>query len=573
MRRLSLIVIFAAAALFNNAARSQVLLTASLDGSQAGTASPGLGTAYAISSPDNESLTYQVTVSNLIGTITAAHFHIMPSEIIVEPISFTGNTATGTWSSIPDSLLSYFAAGRVYINIHTTNAPGGEIRGFLTPHQFGFSVSLDGSQAGTGSAGRGTGYVTWNDTSTTADFDYGFTVEGLTSPISAAHFHILPTGTIIEPIPLTDSSVVDSWQLSSESFLPSLLKGSIYVLVHTSNFPGGEIRGTVSPVGQLVFSAALDSVEIGTNTPATGTAWGIIAGPDYSSMMYQATYGNLTGTFSAAHFHNTGGIVEPITFTGNTVAGTWSSLTDQDLQDLLQDRIYLNIHSSTNPGGEIRGTMYLWDGTFIASMDGPKASTTSAATGTAWLRLWGPDTAEYRGTVEGLSGAISAAHFHVLPGGAIAQPVSFADGTTKGLWVLPDSIRGKLIGEDVYLNVHTGAFPGGEIRGEFTFNGNTITAVERISEQVPGAFGLEQNYPNPFNPSTTIAFDLPQGADVSLKVFNLLGQEVAVVLNDFRSAGSYRVEFDARTLPSGVYFYTLSTERGQSMTRKMLLVR
>lgn len=85
-------------------------------------------------------------------------------------------------------------------------------------------------------------------------------------------------------------------------------------------------------------------------------------------------------------------------------------------------------------------------------------------------------------------------------------------------------------------------------------------------------FDLQQNYPNPFNPTTTIKFSIPKDGVVTLKVFNLLGQEVATLINEEMNAGSYKVNFDASKLGSGVYFYKLQTGN-HSATRKMLLLK
>lgn len=93
------------------------------------------------------------------------------------------------------------------------------------------------------------------------------------------------------------------------------------------------------------------------------------------------------------------------------------------------------------------------------------------------------------------------------------------------------------------------------------------------NEQIPSTgFFLSENYPNPFNPVTVINYQLPSGGDVTLKVFDILGNEVATLVNEFKKAGSYSVSFDASRLSSGTYFYRLSVG-GLVLTNKMVLIR
>ncbi len=101
-----------------------------------------------------------------------------------------------------------------------------------------------------------------------------------------------------------------------------------------------------------------------------------------------------------------------------------------------------------------------------------------------------------------------------------------------------------------------------------------ISGLENSPENkiVPASFALEQNYPNPFNPSTFISYQLPTGSRVTLKVYNILGKEVATLVNESKEAGVYKVLFDASQLSSGVYFYKLDAGTF-SQTRKLLLVK
>jgi hypothetical protein len=87
-----------------------------------------------------------------------------------------------------------------------------------------------------------------------------------------------------------------------------------------------------------------------------------------------------------------------------------------------------------------------------------------------------------------------------------------------------------------------------------------------------GTFKLNQNYPNPFNPSTLIEFTLPGTSNVDLKVFNVLGQEVATLVHSTLAAGHQSVTFDAKNLASGIYIYRL-TAGSYVDTKKMVLMK
>ena len=106
-----------------------------------------------------------------------------------------------------------------------------------------------------------------------------------------------------------------------------------------------------------------------------------------------------------------------------------------------------------------------------------------------------------------------------------------------------------------------------------------ITSVKQVANEIPSEFSLYQNYPNPFNPETTISYTIPSNVkgetiNVTLKVFDLLGNEVATLVNEYKQPGVYNSTFSTlrSSLTSGIYFYTLSAN-GFTQTRKMLLVK
>ena len=85
-------------------------------------------------------------------------------------------------------------------------------------------------------------------------------------------------------------------------------------------------------------------------------------------------------------------------------------------------------------------------------------------------------------------------------------------------------------------------------------------------------FNLDQNYPNPFNPSTVIKYAVKEAGLVRLKFFDILGAEVAELVNEIKEAGNHTIEFNATQLPSGVYIYTLQVN-GFTGSKKMLLMK
>ena len=100
---------------------------------------------------------------------------------------------------------------------------------------------------------------------------------------------------------------------------------------------------------------------------------------------------------------------------------------------------------------------------------------------------------------------------------------------------------------------------------------NVFTGVDP-SPLITTSFLLEQNYPNPFNPATNIKFQIPSTSFVTLKVFDVLGREVATLVNEEKTAGTYSAQWNAGSVASGVYFYRLKAGEYVA-TKKLILLR
>lgn len=137
----------------------------------------------------------------------------------------------------------------------------------------------------------------------------------------------------------------------------------------------------------------------------------------------------------------------------------------------------------------------------------------------------------------------------------------------QGLPAGGSSITGFLASDNYLFVSYSASLPG---EGIYRYNISTLTSVE--SNKISDAYYLSQNYPNPFNPSTKITFSLPESMFTTLGIFDSIGNEIAMPVKGYLSAGTYNINFEGSALPSGIYFYRI--ESGNFIqTRKMLLLK
>jgi len=481
---------------------------------------------------DQTELSYNVSVIGLSGPIVAAHFHNAAAGAngpVVRDITFTNGVAGGTWSStdvnqpLTPALVAELLAGNLYVNVHTAANPGGEIRGQVLPGRpVNFTATLNGAQEvpPVTTAANGSGSFTLNATG--AELSFSVTVNNLSGPIQAAHFHNAPAG---ENGPVKRTITADFsgntatgvWRnRDAEALTPALvaelLAGKIYVNVHTAANPAGEIRGQLRTGAATVFHTVLSGQQ--ENPAVTTNAVGggrFVLNEDRTQLSYKIKVANLSGPIAAAHFHNAaagvnGAVVRDIAFTDTVATGVWSStdatqpLTPALVAELLAGNLYVNVHTAANPGGEIRGQVLTGaEIKFAAQLEGrqevPSVTTNAAGYGSFTLNASGTELS-YEVGYTGLSSAFRAAHFHNAgrgKNGPVVRDLAFTGTRASGVWKSSDSTQAllpdlvvELLASQLYVNVHSANFPAGEIRGQVIPGATAIMPIALARETSNG---------------------------------------------------------------------------------------
>jgi hypothetical protein len=151
--------------------------------------------------------------------------------------------------------------------------------------------------------------------------------------------------------------------------------------------------------------------------------------------------------------------------------------------------------------------------------------------------------------------------------------------TTAPFWLSIDSTNGLIEGTpsasnvgDTVVVVKVDDGHGRTDTQTYSLHILNPVGIDSETNQVPQQYVLNQNYPNPFNPTTTIKYEVPERSFVTLKVYDVLGKEVAALVNEEKPIGNYVIEFDASNLPSDIYFYRLQTPNF-TQTKKMILLK
>ena len=451
-----------------------------LDGAQAnactGTGSLARGYGLAVLSSDSSELSIFV-----VHDVAAIDGHIhLGAPCVSGGVAFSFSSSASpiqeSWSLSPGDVTDLIN-GDLYVNIHSAAFPAGEIRGQIVQHPIRFLFNLDEAQAaagaGTGSFASGYGRLDLNAEATELAIDIRHDVS---SPIDG-HIHLgAPgvSGAAVFPFSSPVNPISDTWVLDTTD-LKNLFLGDLYANVHSTGFPAEEIRGQLGrDASRFIFPLSESEAAAGAGTGSLATGFAVCElNADQTEMSIHVEHTVASPIDGHVHLGAPGvsgaiqfGFTSPV----SPIGETWT-VTDADVENLLAGNLYINIHSTPFPAGEIRGQVDQGATAVSFTLDEAQAD---ACAGTGSLAT-GAATATLKG--EGMTLALEMSHDVASPidahlhlgapcvSGPIQFSTDFASSTTNVWYLGTDNIIDFLRG-DLYWNVHSTPFPSGEIRGQ-----------------------------------------------------------------------------------------------------------
>ena len=445
----------------------------------AGTGTGASGFGLAILSPDSTNLSFFITHD--VDSLTGAHIHKAVSCVsggIVFPFSSPTSPISEGWAlTLADVNALY--AGSLYVNIHSSSFPGGELRGQIVPEPIRFVHTVDEAQAaagaGTGSFAAGCAVVTLSSDGLELSVEVSHDVE----TTNGGHIHKAApgvAGAIVFPFSSANSPISELWELDTTD-IKDLFLGDLYVNLHSDSFPAGEIRGQIvrqefSLIAQIDESQA--NAGAGTGSPAIGFGLFTLSADQRHLSSYVE---HDVATTNGAHIHLgapgvPGAIVFPFSSFTSPISQTWDALSFSDVTEFLGSQLYVNIHSDSFPPGEIRGQIekiqvqYSFD--LSDTLANACAGTGTGASGEATTTLK-PGAKEM--TIAVTHDVAMPLNSHIHRAFACANgPIVFAGlgfaSPMESIWYLSTADVIDMLQSELYVNIHSDPFPAGEIRGQ-----------------------------------------------------------------------------------------------------------
>ncbi len=461
-------------------------------------------TGFGLLSLDGNTLTFNIRYGGLSSPAFAAHIHgpasaATATNVLIDLAPYNGGSygSTGTVSGsiiLSDAQKAMVLGGRTYLNFHTTANPGGELRGQIAPVLMQVALSGANSRPPVPKPGDGIGILALVGNQLT----FNITYRNLSGVASDAHIHgpasMSENANVIVPFaPFNGGSFGTSGTISGTVTLTPvqlahIIDGRTYVNFHTVAH-GSEIRGQILPQATATpFTAPLTGLSE-RPTPITNSATGsALFSLEGNALTFSINYAGLSGAAIAAHIHgpattsqSSNILVDLAPFvTGSfgasgTIAGT-ALLTDSQRDIVLAGRSYVNIHTPSNPSGEIRGQVapVLMRAYLSGAEERPALFSNGTGSGTFALVL---NRLAFDITYSGLTTTANAAHIHgpsivSQTGGILVDLAPFnggswgTAGSLAGIETLTTAQLGNLVDGLTYVNIHSTTFGGGEIRGQ-----------------------------------------------------------------------------------------------------------
>ncbi len=552
---------------------------------------PAIGVATITFNSAYTQATLNATVSNLSSTVTGAHIHKgkagtngavvfnFSSDIKVGRIT---KTFAVTRQDVAD-----FIDGEFYLNVHTTINPGGEVRGQLAleaSESFMATISGANEVPVVNTDGKGLASVIY--TSNTNVLEINVLATDLTGPITGIHFHKGATGTngaVVENLTTKLVGNTIMVKLQAGSYISDLRNGDLYINIHTAANPSGEIRGQLTAVKGLYFDSWMDGKQ--EAPAATNKTIGLSIGAISSSldkMRIMTVVDNASGPITGAHIHKSplgvsGGVVTNLSagINGNSILNENIVVNADLLNDYLAGNLYINLHSTYFPNGEVRGQIYrvARDGyayDLCQKQEVPSVTNAGNTSGSGMF-AFNRDYEEIHmmAVVNAFSSAFQGAHIHngaFGSNGAVVYNITdkfVGTGTffyaTSGF---PMNLPSLIQSGNAYVNIHTANNPSGEVRGQIVKTPEC--PIETATVEVgKSTFELDV-YPNPSSDVVKVRMS----GDSALYFGSVLEiSDIAGKIISTQRVQSSNVQINVSNWNSGIYLLKLSNKDFQKTIR------
>jgi CHRD domain/Secretion system C-terminal sorting domain len=541
-----------------------------------------------------DTLCVNITVTGLNSPITDIHIHEgVPGTnggLVIDLNPFRqGNTVRGSLygANLTPALLAKFLKGVLYVNTHTVNNPNGEIRGqILLESDASFTSNLNGSQQVPAITTQASGLAVFKLSKSNTRMNFLVVTDSLSGPITSAHLHMGAAGTngsvVFDLMPFINGNSIVG-ELDPTAFLSDLNNGNIYLNIHTTANPSGEIRGQLNKQTHIVFDSKIDGAQ---QVPSVTTAaFGVASyflNISKDTLWYNIQTNGLSGPIQSAHLHNAAvGASGPVlvdlssSIMGNKISGyiSGTTITPLLIEELLEGNVYVNIHTTLNPSGEIRGQVfrYIREGyvmDIIGAQQVPMVASVAQGSGIVSI-----DREQKEAHYMVVADSITATdvHFHYNTtgqnGGLLYDLTPYyINNGAFGYWTMNDSVTPFNLmqslhfrNDSVYINFHNSTYPAGEIRGQVDRGYNCYSHIALATSTITSLSA--SIYPNPFQD------DLLINTSTSLHVYlmNMYGE---ILLQQKLTSGFNRI--NTKTLPHGIYLVKVIDENGQSNIQKFI---